>query len=263
MWVCLCCLVGLLIHISIQVIEILGYTVDRVTDSLHFWMPFITWSLFDLLANPSFSPHPSPVPGPHKSNSDFIIITSSVLHQILGALAYLHSQSIAHRDIKPRNVLITRGGNAVLIDFGIAWDSQMSPSKDAALWLEPVGQLCPHVCSGYVIRLFQVRKRLTMLAAGLTVHQRQFLERRTTTHSLLTYGASESCVRTFFAHLNLQVMTIYPMTVILIRQRKTTTNLFHLTLCQMIFGDDVDIGVGTVYSTRIEAPSDWLGAYSR
>ena len=38
------------------------------------------------------------------------------------ALMYIHSQqpAVIHRDIKPDNVIITPGGNAVLVDFGIA-----------------------------------------------------------------------------------------------------------------------------------------------
>jgi len=42
------------------------------------------------------------------------------LDQILDAVAYLHSRGIIHRDIKPANIKITPGGQAVLVDFGIA-----------------------------------------------------------------------------------------------------------------------------------------------
>lgn len=40
--------------------------------------------------------------------------------QIFDAVAYLHSQRVIHRDIKPDNIKITPGGQAVLVDFGIA-----------------------------------------------------------------------------------------------------------------------------------------------
>ena len=44
-----------------------------------------------------------------------------ILHELLGAVAYIHSMGIAHRDLKPQNILLTRNGNHVkLIDFGLA-----------------------------------------------------------------------------------------------------------------------------------------------
>jgi serine/threonine protein kinase len=39
---------------------------------------------------------------------------------ILDGLAYAHSAGVVHRDIKPANILLTREGEAVLADFGIA-----------------------------------------------------------------------------------------------------------------------------------------------
>ncbi len=40
--------------------------------------------------------------------------------QICKALSYAHKNSVIHRDIKPANVLIDPGGNALVLDFGIA-----------------------------------------------------------------------------------------------------------------------------------------------
>jgi serine/threonine protein kinase len=39
------------------------------------------------------------------------------LHQITEAIIYLHSKDVIHRDLSPRNILITVQGNVVLCDF--------------------------------------------------------------------------------------------------------------------------------------------------
>nr|WSW57461.1 protein kinase [Streptomyces sp. NBC_00998] len=50
--------------------------------------------------------------------------------QLMGALDAAHQAGVLHRDVKPGNVLLERGGRVVLTDFGIA---TMEASDDAAM----------------------------------------------------------------------------------------------------------------------------------
>ena len=43
-----------------------------------------------------------------------------ILTDVLSGLEYAHSEGIIHRDIKPANIMLTKKGQAVLSDFGIA-----------------------------------------------------------------------------------------------------------------------------------------------
>jgi serine/threonine protein kinase len=56
------------------------------------------------------------VHGERLSLGDLVRIFSDVL----AGLAYAHSEGIIHRDLKPANIMLTRHGQAVLTDFGIA-----------------------------------------------------------------------------------------------------------------------------------------------
>jgi serine/threonine protein kinase len=46
--------------------------------------------------------------------------TVRIFTDVLSGLTYAHGQGIIHRDLKPANIMLTRSGQAVLTDFGIA-----------------------------------------------------------------------------------------------------------------------------------------------
>jgi serine/threonine protein kinase len=43
-----------------------------------------------------------------------------IIKQMGEALTYIHDQGVIHRDIKPANILLTKDGNVVISDFGVA-----------------------------------------------------------------------------------------------------------------------------------------------
>ena len=44
-----------------------------------------------------------------------------VARRLLSAVAFLHENGIVHRDVKGKNILVSRDGAVKLADFGVAW----------------------------------------------------------------------------------------------------------------------------------------------
>lgn len=76
--------------------------------------PLYPYTLSTLIASPRF------VPSPSSSSTDFSTVAHSLAWQMLSAVAYLHQELIAHRDLSPANFVLSHEGRAVLIDFGIS-----------------------------------------------------------------------------------------------------------------------------------------------
>lgn len=194
---------------------------------MHLWMPFIPLSFDRLLASPSFSPHSSPrLPILPKSNlhltqsllsSRFLVVAKSLTFQILSAIAYLHnpSQNIAHRDIKPRNVLLTEDGCIKFIDFGISWRrGETEEQQQHDLWPERSEEMCTAVSTGYVRRSSTASLSLSLANLHIYAAHTALLSFSSalnpTTPSRSTCGASELPSRNSSRHSNSPVHLLRP-----------------------------------------------------
>ena len=98
--------------------------------------------------------------GPWKPEAIFELID-----QITSALSTAHAQGIVHGDIQPSNILLDEGGNAYLVDFGIAPDLiDVAPSSDDGGHDDMTSYISPEQANG-----LHISKKTDLYGLGLVL----------------------------------------------------------------------------------------------
>jgi eukaryotic-like serine/threonine-protein kinase len=110
-----------------------------------------------------------------------------ILCQIADGLEYLHQQRFLHRDICPRNIMVTKDGTPKLIDFGLAIPNHGE-------FLRPGNRTgTPNYLAPEIIRRTATDSRVDMFALGVTAYE-------VFTHTLPWEKAQS--LQTLLSHMN-------------------------------------------------------------
>ncbi|WP_051341633.1 Stk1 family PASTA domain-containing Ser/Thr kinase [Pseudonocardia spinosispora] len=90
----------------------------------------------------------------------------AVMEPVLAALASAHAQGMAHRDVKPENVLISASGAVKVADFGLVTAAAQARASTAGMIIGTVAYLSPEQVTGRGIDA-----RSDVYAAGILFYE--------------------------------------------------------------------------------------------
>ncbi len=90
----------------------------------------------------------------------------SISKQICSGLAEAHSLGVVHRDLKPNNIMIDRGGNAKIMDFGIARAVKGKSITDAGVMIGT-----PEYMSPEQVEAKEVDQRSDIYSLGIILYE--------------------------------------------------------------------------------------------
>ncbi|MCY7370262.1 MAG: protein kinase [Polaromonas sp.] len=91
----------------------------------------------------------------------------AIMQDLLAALGCAHSQNVVHRDVKPANLLVERGGRIKLTDFGVAHIRQAGDAtRNESTMVGTLKYMSPEQVKGLA-----VDSRADIFAAGVVLYQ--------------------------------------------------------------------------------------------
>jgi serine/threonine-protein kinase len=93
-------------------------------------------------------------------------VALGVLVQLVEAVAYLHAQeslALIHRDLSPQNLVLSRNGRLVMIDFGVARTALSTIGRRPSR--SKLGYVAPECADG------QLDERADLFAVGVIAHE--------------------------------------------------------------------------------------------
>ena len=89
-----------------------------------------------------------------------------LVQQVATTMAYVHEQGIVHRDLKPSNLVVTKQGQALVLDFGLAHVRDLQRLTQEA---KPMGT--PAYASPEQVRGEAVDERVDIYGLGVTLYE--------------------------------------------------------------------------------------------
>jgi eukaryotic-like serine/threonine-protein kinase len=86
--------------------------------------------------------------------------------QVAEGLAYAHDRGVVHRDVKPANIMVARGGPAKIMDFGIARIRQSDVKTETGMLLGSPKYMAPEQLLGGA-----VDHRCDIFALGVVIYE--------------------------------------------------------------------------------------------